>query len=141
MKAKLAITPRITMTPKNAAQEILELTKAVPKNAFGHAIVEKVDPALAQALLLLDVRNRDVVPGAVNTYAIYMITGKWILSPEALCFDIHGHLINGQHLLYAIISSKKPSDCVICCGCDEKKIKKNKNIWRKIGKNASQPQS
>lgn len=47
--------------------------------------------------------NRNVSQSRVKQYGADMKAGKWRLSDQAISFDEHGCLINGQHRLQAVI--------------------------------------
>lgn len=50
--------------------------------------------------------NRPVRDSVVHTYAADMKRGAWELTTEAIGFDVNGHLIDGQHRLWACIEAK-----------------------------------
>lgn len=49
--------------------------------------------------------NRPVRSGRVSRYASMMSEDRWILTPDAIAFDVKGRLTNGQHRLKAIRES------------------------------------
>jgi hypothetical protein len=67
----------------------------------------------AQEMLQKNSINRRLRPGTVKKYSLIMESGNWLLTPEAICFDADGVLLNGQHRLHAIVSSNTAQECVI----------------------------
>jgi hypothetical protein len=70
------------------------------------ARVISVDPKLAKLWLdTVNTRNRPINKRRVAGYARAMASGRWRISNDALAFDDHGVLINGQNRLQAIVES------------------------------------
>lgn len=70
------------------------------------ASVEQVTPEMANEWLATNVRNRNINQLAVRRYADEMLRGAWLLTGQGIQFDRHGHLIDGQHRLRAVIAAK-----------------------------------
>lgn len=66
---------------------------------------EVVTPELAASWLQKNSINRRLRPGVVRRYALTMKAGKWVTSPEAICFDADGVVLNGQHRLEGVVAS------------------------------------
>lgn len=83
---------------------------------FGESIAEDpnehfrvlVSPDVAKAMLTQNSNNRTIRPRQVAAYARDMENGNWNEdAPNAIVFSQEGALIDGQHRLNAVISSKK----------------------------------
>ncbi len=75
--------------------------------------IRKVSPLQAQVWMQKNSINRRFRPGAAKRYALIMAAGHWLLTPEAICFDEEGVLLNGQHRLWAIMETGIAQECVI----------------------------
>jgi hypothetical protein len=78
--------------------------------------IELISPKIATDWLRRNVSNRSQRPGTVKRYAITMANGKWMLTPEGICFDVSGRLLNGQHRLAAIVQSGVEVEAVVFRG-------------------------
>lgn len=67
--------------------------------------IVQVTPEVAKHWLESNTRNRSIRPRVVNAYARDMAAGNWQLTGEAVKFDAHGNLLDGQHRLYAVTQS------------------------------------
>lgn len=66
----------------------------------------RVTPELAKAWLdQNDTTNRVLRPLLVARYANAMRNGEWCLTHQGICFNSHGHLVDGQHRLAAVVKS------------------------------------
>lgn len=73
-----------------------------------------VTPAMANRWFTLNSDGqRNLSPKTVNHYARPMRENRWMLSNDAIVFDINGRLINGQHRLNAVIQSNKPQRFIV----------------------------
>jgi hypothetical protein len=76
---------------------------------LGHGLtarVAEVTPAMAEKWLDRNHdRNRSVNDKRVEAMASDMRTGHWRLTHQGICFDAEGVLIDGQHRLWAVMSS------------------------------------
>lgn len=61
-----------------------------------------VTPAVAQAWLDTQVKNRPVQRASMLSYRADMIAGRWTYTANPICFDWDGHLIDGQNRLEAL---------------------------------------
>ncbi len=72
-----------------------------------------ITPELAAKLLEKNIsNNRNIKASVVEKYYQDMSSGNWKLS-DALKFDKHGNLIDGQHRLHAIIKFNRPVDFLV----------------------------
>lgn len=78
--------------------------------------IEVITPQIAAEWLRRNVSNRAQRAGTVKKYAVTMASGKWMLTPEGICFDTTGRLLNGQHRLAAIVQSGSVVEAVIFRG-------------------------
>lgn len=78
--------------------------------------VETVTPEIARAWLMTQHINRKLSPGTVQSYARVMRDRQWALNGEAIIFDEHDHLVNGQHRLHAVIEANVDVKFVIVRG-------------------------
>jgi hypothetical protein len=67
--------------------------------------IVNVTPEMAEAWLAGNTVNRKIRIDAVNQYASDMLSGRWSLSADAICFSPDGLLLNGQHRLNAVIAA------------------------------------
>lgn len=77
---------------------------------------ELVTPERAARYLKNNHGNRKLKPSVVARYAATMLSGNWVLSPEAICFAPDGRVLNGQHRLTAVINSGVPTPFLIIRG-------------------------
>lgn len=84
---------------------ILENTPATAKVTSS---VTLVTPDTAERWLSKNHNNRNVKRAVVNAYARDMASGRWQITGEAIKFDCHGTLIDGQHRLHAVVASNTP---------------------------------
>lgn len=77
--------------------------------------VEEITPEIARGWITEDVNsnNRNLVTKKVTQYARDMEEGRWQFNNDAICFDVSGVLLNGQHRLHACILSGKPFRTVV----------------------------
>jgi hypothetical protein len=90
------------MSRNSAAPTPLNVAAMVHKPT--HSYVH-VTPEIAERWLKTNSINRNVRQTKVNQYARDMAAGRWTLSNDDICFDVDGHLLNGQHRLNAVIAS------------------------------------
>lgn len=64
-----------------------------------------ITPAIAEAYLSKNIKNRKPSRSTIDTYARDMRTGSWVLNGDAIRFDCDGNLIDGQHRLRACIKA------------------------------------
>lgn len=78
-----------------------------------------IGPAEAKALLGNSATNRAVLKWRVEKYARDMTNGHWHENGETIKLDEQGRLIDGQHRLNAIVSSKTFQPFVVVLGVSE----------------------
>lgn len=78
--------------------------------------LEWIDPELAQKYLQSNNCNRAIRPTSVEQYVSEMSQNDWHLGCDAIGFDLHGTLINGQHRLYAVAGSGKTIPFLVARG-------------------------
>lgn len=79
---------------------------------------ETITPDMAARMLENNPRNRSVRPDVVTKYAKDLKSGSWQMTGDTIKFDRNDALLDGQHRLYAIITSKKPMETVVVRGLD-----------------------
>lgn len=79
----------------------------------------EVTPALARALLRLNVNNRPVKDSKVKQYTRDMVAGQWTFNGDLLRFAHTGRMIDGQKRCLSIIESGRPQRFNIQLGLDE----------------------
>jgi hypothetical protein len=69
--------------------------------------VEVITPELAQAWLekTINVNNRTVADRRVESLMAEMKAGRWRVLGQGITFDTNGHLVDGQHRLWAVFNS------------------------------------
>lgn len=67
--------------------------------------IVQLSPALAKEWLATNFNNRRLKPGGVRYLVGVINRGEWALGNDAICFDIDGRMINGQHRCHAIIET------------------------------------
>ncbi len=75
------------------------------KNGELQTEVVSVTPELAAKWLETMQVNRKLTTGAIERYKDSMLGGFWTLDASPIRFNTQGHLIDGQHRLWAIIES------------------------------------
>jgi len=83
--------------------------------------VEKITPALAEEILdhsKEHVRNRKIHDTHVAWLSDQMKSGKWKTNGEPIIMDEEGHLMDGQHRLYAVALSGCTIETVVTRGVD-----------------------
>ncbi len=76
--------------------------------------VVHVTPKMAETWLKKNhPENRQINPRTVATLAADIEAGNWRVTHQGICFNAEGYLIDGQHRLMAIISSKTAIDIVV----------------------------
>lgn len=78
-----------------------------------NANVETIWPAMAQACLMKNPKNRTINSAKVKQYANDMKNGKWMLNGETIVFDEHGNVLNGQHRLTAVVMANVPVQMLV----------------------------
>jgi len=79
--------------------------------------VVSVSPAMAEALLACNSRNRYMTQSMVLRYADMMAAGLWRLTTEGIAIGNDSVLINGQHRLRAIVTAGVTVQMTVWFGC------------------------
>lgn len=80
------------------------------------AELTEVDATLAKHWLGTQEFNRNLRRGAVTAMAGDMLAGRWKFDGAPIRFDQHGHLIDGQHRLSAVIESNTSQEFLVIDG-------------------------
>ena len=82
--------------------------------------IETIGPAKAEKYLEqaeeAGVRNRSVSQARVEMFAAAMKNGEWRTTHQGIAFDENGKLIDGQHRLWAIVTSDQDIKMVVTRG-------------------------
>lgn len=78
----------------------------------------EVTPDMATKWLEGNTHNRGVRDTVVERYARDMKAGRWMLTHEAIAFDHDGTLIDGQHRLWAVVTSKSATRFMVARDAD-----------------------
>lgn len=78
--------------------------------------IRRITPEIALKMLEKNTCNRSLSSHVVARYASDMTEGRWGMSESAICFDVNGTQINGQHRLWAVVESKKAIDFMVAEG-------------------------
>jgi hypothetical protein len=85
--------------------------RSIPRSRYYHMKRPKVEiiritPNQATRWIEHNIpKNRKLRRAKVAQYAADMVNGRWRLSNDAISFDSHGMLVNGQHRLHACVKS------------------------------------
>ena len=63
---------------------------------------ELITPKLAREYLALNKNIRTISPAWVRYFSLILQRGEFQLTPDGVCFNVDGRLVNGQHRLQAI---------------------------------------
>ena len=77
-----------------------------------------VTPAIAEAWLTRNKKNRPINRRVLNEYKRQIEEGKWKINGETIIFDQNGWMINGQHRLNAILETGHSIDCYVIFDVD-----------------------
>jgi hypothetical protein len=78
---------------------------------------EIVTPEIAKTFLnTLLPGQRRVRKSAVTRYAEDMSAGRWLLTPSPIAIGENGHLLDGQHRLWAVVESGVSVPMFVCYG-------------------------
>ena len=79
--------------------------------------IETITPEMAAEFLTNNfINNRDIKPTAVKRFASMIKRGDWQISCDAIGFDEHGNLINGQHRMSAVVKANQSADFLVVRG-------------------------
>jgi len=92
--------------------------------------IEHITPTLALVYLASQENtNRRVNKRRVSAYAPIMREHKWQLTPQGIAFDTRGHLVDGQHRLWAIIESGVTVSLLVVYGLSDDAIRALDRGW------------
>ena len=83
------------------------------------SVVEKITPDVATKYLEANVHNRPVHQRHVEFLAEEIKQGRWKMNGSSIVFNGDGTLIDGQHRLWAVITSGLPIKILVVRGADE----------------------
>ncbi len=78
----------------------------------------RITPQQAE-ILLRNNHNRVLNKAKTNQYARDIKSGNWTCSNDAICFDINGVLLNGQHRLSGCVEAQSPIEVLVSFGMSE----------------------
>jgi hypothetical protein len=81
--------------------------------------IVKVSPIMAAHILEKNDQNRTIRQDHVDRMARDMKNGRWVINGETIKFTKDGHLLDGQHRLYAVLLSDETIDLEFVEGLDE----------------------
>ncbi len=82
-----------------------------------------ITPDMAKLFLRKNSDNRQLMIRTIQVYADAMLRGEWLFSPDAICFDTEGVLMNGQHRLNAVIRADVPQEFLVVTGAPHESFK------------------
>jgi hypothetical protein len=82
-------------------------------------VVERITPDIATKYLEANVHNRPVHQRHVEFLAEEIKQGRWKMNGSSIVFNGDGTLIDGQHRLWAVITSGLPIKILVVRGADE----------------------
>lgn len=81
--------------------------------------LEEMTPEKAFTLLERNNLNRTIRDTTVRKYADMMSKDQWVLNGDGICVGKNGDLYNGQHRLWAVVTSGKTVKMQVAYGVDE----------------------
>ena len=84
------------------------------------ARVVTITPKIANQLLLRNTHNRPVRTAAIEQYAADMRKGDWQVNGEAIKISVDGHVLDGQHRLYAVLEADASMTTLLITGLPQK---------------------
>ena len=75
-----------------------------------------ITPDIANAWLERDAKNRKLQSHVISKYARDMKSGAWQVTGDAVRFDMHSNLLDGQHRLKACVQSDAPFETFVIYG-------------------------
>lgn len=82
--------------------------------------VQEVTPDLAAKWLETNIKNRRLSTPRVEKLAAQMKDGLWRFDASPIRFDEHGHLVDGQHRLWALIEADYTTEFLVVRGVEER---------------------
>lgn len=80
---------------------------------------EKITPDVATKYLEMNVHNRPIHQRQVEFLAEEIKQDRWKMNGSTIVFNKEGTLIDGQHRLWAVITSGLPIKILVCRGAEE----------------------
>lgn len=78
--------------------------------------IERITPAIAEAYLEMNTRNRTMRDNHVYKLASDIEAGRWHINGASIVFNGDGTLLDGQHRLAAIVKAGKPVEMLVVRG-------------------------
>lgn len=78
------------------------------KTDYKVSTLVEITPEMAKELLKKNINNRPLRKSNIAFLTNEILSGNWEATGTPICFDIDGHLVNGQHRLKAIIEANIP---------------------------------
>lgn len=97
---------------------VMEKTRTAQPMAGVTCEIIMINPTMAEGMLGKNIRNRNLSPGTVASYARDMKKGFWKLTGETIKFDTKGVLLDGQHRLLACVRSGVAFESVVVRGIE-----------------------
>lgn len=95
---------------------------AVPIKAVRSATETCITPAEAKVLLSKNQNVRSLSPTVVERLAQIISSGDWRLTNDAIAFDTHGNLVNGQHRLAACVKANRQINVLVIHGVTQDEV-------------------
>lgn len=106
------------------------LTTVKTKDAAQPAVVSGmrseivlITPEMAEQWLGSNTNNRNLARSTRTAYARDMKNGKWLLSGDAIRFDLYGNIVDGQHRLAACVEAGVPFESYVIWGLPQDVIR------------------
>lgn len=80
------------------------------------SLIQSITPEKARIILTHSTYNRILNQARVDFYASMMEAGRWVQGQALIALDTNNRLINGHHVLNAIIKTGLTQDCTIQVG-------------------------
>jgi hypothetical protein len=87
-------------------QKVIERSKTSQPTITSEIVT--ITPEIARSMLDQNSNNRAVKKASVEAYARAMEDGRWLLTGDAIRFDVDKKLLDGQHRLLACIRANTP---------------------------------
>jgi hypothetical protein len=92
-------------------QKVIERPKASQPTITSEIVT--ITPEIARSMLDQNSNNRNVKKASVEAYARAMEDGRWLLTGDAIRFDVDKKLLDGQHRLLACIRANTPFRTIV----------------------------
>lgn len=107
-----------TMARKVTTNGNGHVTKVKPVGVSSEVV--RLTPQLAEEWKEKLAKNRPLMESVVLEYADAICRGEWQMNGEAIIFDDHENVIDGQHRIHAVILSGKSIDTLVVRGVKSK---------------------